>query len=63
MSISLLIPGKFGPNQERYSYCYEIRHSEQVKFVNHKYDIIGDLQKPLFTNILQNSYFDKIYEL
>ena len=46
-----------------YSYCYEIGHSEQVKFVNHKYDMISDLQKRLFTSILQNTYFDKLYKL
>ena len=62
-SISLLIPRKFGPKKEIYSCCYEIGHSEQVKFVNHKYDMISDLQKQLFTSILQNSYFDKLYEL
>ena len=36
-SISLVIPGRFGPKKEIYSNCYEIGHSEQVKFVNHKY--------------------------
>ena len=57
------MPGKFGPKKEIYSYCYEIGHSEQLKFVNHEYDMISDLQKRLFTSILQNSYFDKLYEL
>ena len=38
-SINSLIPGKFGPKNEIYSQCYEIWHSEQVKFVNHKYGI------------------------
>ena len=35
-----IIPGKFGPKNEIYSQCYEIGHSEQVKFVNLKYDIL-----------------------
>ena len=34
-----LISEKFGPKNEIYSQCYEIWKSEQVKFVNHKYDI------------------------
>ena len=34
-----LIPGKFGPRSEYIFQCYEIWHSEQVKFVNHKDDI------------------------
>ena len=33
-----LIPGNFGPKNEIYSQCYDIWHSGQVKFVNHKYD-------------------------
>ena len=31
--------------------------------VNHKYDMISSLEKRLFTSIIQNSYFDKLYEL
>ena len=38
-SISPHIPRKFGPKNEIYSQCHEVRQSEQVKFVNHKYDI------------------------
>ena len=34
-----LIPGRFDPKIEIYSQCYEVWHSEEVKFVNHKYDI------------------------
>ena len=35
-----------------------------MKFIYHKYDIISDLEKRLFTSIVQyDSYFDKIYEL
>ena len=37
--MNLLIPGKFGLKNEKYSQCYEIWHSGQVKFFNHKYDI------------------------
>ena len=38
-SINPLILGKFCPKKEIYSQCYEIWQSEQVKFINHKYDI------------------------
>ena len=38
-SISPLIPGKFVPKYEIYSQSYEIWQTEQVKFVNHKYNI------------------------
>ena len=31
-----------------------------MKFVNHKYDMISNLPKRLFTSILQNSYFEKL---
>ena len=34
-----LFPAKFDPKNEIYPQCYEIWHSEQVKFVNLKYDI------------------------
>ena len=38
-SINPIIPGKFVPKNETYSQCYETYQSEQVKSVNHKYDI------------------------
>ena len=38
-SINPLIPRKICPKNEIFSQCYEIWQSEQVKFVNHKYDI------------------------
>ena len=31
-----------------------------VKFINHKYDMMSNLQKQLFTSILQNNYFEKL---
>ena len=48
-------PGKSGPKKEVYCECCAKWHTEQVKFVNHKYDMINDLWKRLFTSILQNS--------
>ena len=37
---------------------------EQVKFFNHKYDMVSDIEKRLFTSIIiQDGYFDKLYEL
>ena len=59
---NLLIPGKCGPKKEIYFQWYNIWHSELVKFVNHKYDMINDLLKRLFTSFLQNSYFEKLYK-
>ena len=38
-SIILFIPEKFRLKIEIHFQCYEIWHSEQVKFVNHEYDI------------------------
>ena len=49
-----LIPGKCGLKKEIYFQWYNIWHSELVKFVNHKYDMINDLLKlcsPVFYRI------------